>query len=343
MSELEPLSRRIQAPANLPAVEHPALAEVRPATMADLEALIVLTHAAEAIDHPSWASPREEVEDLLEGPGIDATVDTLIGFAADGRALAFASIMPASSADTRVQVYTNGIVHPEVRGQGIGTMLLAWAKARATQHLATREETLPAWIAMYAQERTTDAIAIGLDAGFTVERYFHTMERDLAADIPDLAIGDDVEIVTFTPELREATRLARNDAFRDHWGSQPSSPEKWERFTTGEIFRPDLSVVAVERGTTIVIAFTLSSVNEDDTELQGYRASYIDLIGVVRDRRGQKLAPALIAEALRRARADGLAKATLDVDSSSPTGANTLYEGMGFTATDVEVALVVEL
>ncbi|MBV0894115.1 GNAT family N-acetyltransferase [Microbacterium sp. NC79] len=343
MSELEPLSQRIQAPTDLPVVVHAALAEVRPATIDDLEALVTLTHAAEAVDHPSWASPREEVEDLLEGPMIDAAVDTLIGFDAAGRALAFASIMPASSADTRVQVYTNGIVHPEVRTQGIGTMLLTWTKARALQHLATREETLPAWIAMYAQERTVDAIAVGLDAGFTVERYFHTMERDLAADIPDIAIADEFEIVTLTPELREPTRLARNNSFRDHWGSQPTSPEKWERFVTGEIFRPDLSVVAVERGTTNVVGFTLSSVNEDDTELQGYRASYIDLIGVVRERRGHKLAPALIAEALRRARADGLAKATLDVDSSSPTGANTLYEGMGFTATDVEVALVIEL
>ncbi len=343
MSELEPLSRRIQAPAELPAVVHAALAAVRPATIDDLDALVSLTHAAEAIDHPTWASPREEVEDMLVGPTFDAAVDTLIGFGSDGRALAFASVMPASSADTRVQIYANGIVHPEVRGQGIGTIMLAWTKARALQHLASREEALPAWIAMYAHERTADAIAIALDGGFSVERYFHTMERDLAADIPEIAISDEFEIVTFTPELREATRLARNDSFRDHWGSQPTSPEKWERFVTGEIFREDLSVVAVERGTTNVVGFTLSSVNEDDTELQGYRASYIDLIGVVRDRRGQKLAPALIAEALRRARAAGLDRTSLDVDSSSPTGANTLYEGMGFVTTDVEVALVIEL
>lgn len=342
MSELEPLSRRIQAP-ELPVVTHPALPVVRPATLDDLDALVTLTHAAEAVDHPSWASPREEVEDLLVGPLIDAAVDTLIGFDADGRALAFASVLPASSADTRVQIYVNGTVHPEVRAQGIGTIMLAWAKARALQHLARREERLPAWIAMYAQERTADAIALGLEAGFGIERYFHTMERDLAADIPEVPLADGIEIVTFSPELREPTRLARNDAFRDHWGSQPTSAERWERFVTGEIFREDLSVVAVERGTNTVVGLTLSSVNEDDTALQGYRASYIDLIGVTRERRGQKLAPALIAEALRRARNDGLEKATLDVDSSSPTGANTLYEGMGFTATDVEVALVIDL
>lgn len=343
MSEPQPFSHRLSAPAELPVVQHPDLAVVRAATMDDLDALVTLTHAAEAVDHPSWASPREEVEDLLVGPNLDAAVDTLIGFGADGRALAFAGVMPASSAETRVQIYLNGTVHPEVRGRGIGTSMLAWSKARALQRLAAREEALPGWIGMYAQERTVDAIGIGVDAGLTIERYFHTMERDLAAEIPEITIADDVEIVTFTPELREATRLARNDSFRDHWGSQPTSVDRWERFVTGEIFREDLSVVAVERGTSNVVGFTLSSVNEDDTELQGYRAAYIDLIGVTRARRGQKLAPALIAEALRRARADGLAKATLDVDSSSPTGANTLYAGMGFVATDVEVALGMEL
>lgn len=341
MSELLPLNERLTAPSELPEISHPDIALVRPAELSDLDALVTLVHAAEAVDHPTWASPRDEVEDLIDNPRMDRATDSLIAFDADGRAIAHVVVHPASGADTRVQMYVFGTVHPDVRNRGIATQLIRWGRDRAQQRLAERTETLPAWIAMYAHERTADAISAAQDAGFGIERYFLTMERDLAEEIPDVALPSDIELVSFSPEVSEGTRLGRNDAFRDHWGSQPTPQDKWERFVSGDIFRNDLSVVAVERDTRRVVAFALSSVNEDDTELQGYRASYIDLIGVVRDRRGQKLAPAVIAENLRRARADGLAAVTLDVDSASPTGANSLYEGIGFRATDVEVALII--
>ena len=80
--------------------------------------------------------------------------------------------------------------------------------------------------------------------------------------------------------------------------------------------------------------------NHDDWALQGFSSTYIDLIGVARHRRGQKLAPAVIAAQLRGAAAAGLERAILDVDTASPTGAHTLYTGMGFVATEREVALV---
>ena len=38
--------------------------------------------------------------------------------------------------------------------------------------------------------------------------------------------------------------------------------------------------------------------------------------------------------------AAGLERAVLDVDTASPTGANTLYEGLDFHATERSVALV---
>ena len=48
----------------------------------------------------------------------------------------------------------------------------------------------------------------------------------------------------------------------------------------------------------------------------------------------------MITALLRSARDAGLDKAVLDVDTESPTGANSLYGRLGFTPTERSVALV---
>ena len=48
----------------------------------------------------------------------------------------------------------------------------------------------------------------------------------------------------------------------------------------------------------------------------------------------------MITGTLAAIAAAGLERAVLDVDTASPTGANTLYEGLDFHATERSVALV---
>ena len=141
-----------------------------------------------------------------------------------------------------------------------------------------------------------------------------------------------IALVPYAADWKEATRLARNDAFRDHWGSLETPAERWSHFVDGPHLRPDLSWLAVEGDR--VVALALGTVNEDDWEAQGYSSVYIDLIGVTRDRRGRRLAPAVITALLRSARDAGLDKAVLDVDTESPTGANSLYGRLGFEPTE---------
>ncbi|MGH7292314.1 MAG: GNAT family N-acetyltransferase, partial [Myxococcota bacterium] len=109
-------------------------------------------------------------------------------------------------------------------------------------------------------------------------------------------------------------------------------------FVKGPFLRPDLSTLALDDGR--VVAFCLASVNEEDWEALGAPNTYIDLIGVVRDHRGQGLAPRVITRTLEAAKAAGLEQAVLDVDTASKTGANTLYECLGFRATHRQQALV---
>ncbi|MET0735982.1 MAG: GNAT family N-acetyltransferase [Microbacterium sp.] len=349
MSE-QSTAQRIDAPGGPALPQHPDIATWQSATIADLDDVMDLVHAADRVDHPSWVTPREDVEQTFESSWVDLPRDTLLGRAADGRLLAIGGIEMHPSRDAHLQAYLSGRVHPEARGRGIGRELMRWEHERALQALVELDSPLPAAIFVYAEELDIGARHLAERRGLKEERWFATMVRDLALEIPEVAPTSDpaspsVEIVAYTPDRKEEVRLARNDAFRDHWGSLETPPERWTQFIDGPFLRPHLSWLAIEREDRRerVVAFALGSINEEDWETQGYSSVYVDLIGVTRDRRGRRLAPAVITALLRAARAEGLEKVVLDVDTESPTGANSLYGRLGFEPAERSVALVLHL
>ncbi|MDN3496528.1 GNAT family N-acetyltransferase [Planococcus sp. APC 4015] len=318
---------------------HPDVAQWRPATIDDLDDLTELVHAANKVDHPSYLTPREEIAETFESSWIEPERDTLIARDGAGRAVAVGTVVVHPAREAHLHAYLQGVVHPDARGRGIGREVLRWEHERAREALAALDSLHPAAVFVYAEEGDVGARHLAGRLGMREERWFATMVRDLAADVPEVVpTGGPVELVAYDPTRKEAVRLARNDAFRDHWGSLETPPERWSQFIDGPFLRPDLSWLAVEDDR--VVALALGSVNEEDWAQQGYTSVYVDLIGVVRDRRGRRLAPAVIAALLRASRAAGLEKVVLDVDTESSTGANSLYEGLGFVAAERMVALV---
>ncbi|WP_166984145.1 GNAT family N-acetyltransferase [Paramicrobacterium fandaimingii] len=339
------LRDRVAAP-ELALPQHPDIARWRPATLDDLDAMMVLMDAADHLDHPASTTTRAQVENALKSSELIMATDTLVGESAAGVLIAAGVVAEAQAKSTRVQVYLEGTVHPAWRGRGIGRELLAWQRDRALQLLARSPHALPGWIMVDQEHGNIAGQHLSERAGFTLTRYFTEMERRLSDPVEIVEPLADVRIVPLDDELVESSRLARNDAFRDHWGSQPTTQERWEHLTSSPEFRKDLSRVAIEKtdaGEPRVVAFALVSVNKRDWEAAGYSKAYIEYIGVVRDHRGEKLAPAIITAALQSLRDAGIERATLDVDSESPTGANTLYERMGFVAGDRGYSYVLEV
>lgn len=340
-----PLSERVDAPSTPPVPTHPDVAEWRSATSADIDAILATQRLIDAADHPTWTTPREDIAEDFESSHIDPARDTLLAVSSDGAVLGWGLTALNPGQETRVQSYVLGGVHPAWRGRGIGRELFAWQVARSRQQLASSTLTLPGWTIAYQDEGNDAAARLMARFELGLERYFTTMERIVADPIPAVEPPEGIRIVGYTPERAEATRVARNDAFRDHWGSQPTVAERWNHFVGGEAFRADLSWLAVESdgaGGERIVAFALSSVNEDDWAVQGFSSGYVALIGVVRDRRGRRLAPACISALLSSYERAGLDRAVLDVDTESPTGANALYSGMGFAATTRSLAFVAE-
>ncbi len=339
------LAERIAAAgldASGPAVpRHPEIAEWRAPTRADIDAIHAVTAAADRVDHPTWVTPREDVADTFDLPEIDHARDSILAVGHDGQVVAVGTSLRHPDVTVRIKAYLQGAVHPDRRRRGIGTQLARWLHARALQQLADTGSTLPGELDLYAHDGNDGAVVIAEALGLRTARWFTTMVRDNAQPVPESTPPEGIRLVAYAPDRADDARLARNDAFRDHWGSLPTPPERWQQFVGGPFFRPDLSTLALEPDGRIV-AFCLASVNEDDWASLGASNSYIDLIGVVRDHRGRGLAPRVIARTLQAMTDAGLEKAVLDVDTDSPTGANTLYEGLGFVATERERVLTAE-
>ncbi|MFD7024000.1 GNAT family N-acetyltransferase [Promicromonospora sukumoe] len=338
----------------------------RPWTPADVPALTALMRAVQEADGRDWFTPAEEIAETFGAPAYE-TADTLLGLDADGTPLAYAHAeqFPTDGAGL-LRVWLHGGVHPDRRGEGIGTELLAWATGRARQVLAAsdgdpRLAGLPARIAVDLLDtdpaERRDLLRAG---GFEPVRYYANLLRDLAAPVPAVGLEPPLRLVPWTDALEDATRLARNDAFRDHWGSQPRTPESWRAHRSS--FARDWSFVVVDEsvrypgsehevpgdttvapGTPYVVGLHRAGRYEHDWATQGYTAGYTELLGVRRAYRGRRIAVALLTHAMRVFADDGMQHAELDVDTDNPTGAPALYTRLGYAKSEGSTLYAIEL
>ena len=337
---------RADRPADTVAPGHPAVVRWRPATGADVDALWQFTRIVGKVDHPHHLTTREGIERDFGLSHFDPEQDSLVGFAPDGTLVAMGMVMSPPRRETLARSILVGAVHPDYRGRGFGRELLAWQLSRGERQLAAAAPTVPRLILAYAEETVDRSARLFRRLGMECSRYFQSLERRLDEPISEIDLPSDIRVVRFTPELSGGAHEARDSSFQDHWASQPMSDEAWDSLVTSRKFCPDLSYLALAAapdGTPKVVGFTLATVNEDDWVNQGYTGSHVDLVGVIEGWRGKHIAQALLAEHLRAARAEGLARTTLIVDLESPTGALNLYRGMGFTPTTRRLAFTVEL
>nr|WP_239579034.1 GNAT family N-acetyltransferase [Microlunatus panaciterrae] len=151
-------------------------------------------------------------------------------------------------------------------------------------------------------------------------------------DPPTAPVPTGVTIVPFSDELSEGVRRAHNEAFADHWGSQPVDRTRWQEQLVRADARPEWSWVALDGETGEVTGYAMNAAYRQDWDAQGYSEGWTDRLGVRRAWRGRGIARALLCASMRSFADAGLEAAGLGVDSDNPTGAFQLYESLGYRA-----------
>ena len=218
---------------------------------------------------------------------------------------------------------SDGYVHPELRGRGVGSALLDLVEARSLER--TGEVTADTRVALHNSHLVGDAEAPVLLAakGFTPVRTFFRMVADLgrAEVAPVWPAGIDVRPLDVETDGR-LLHAADEEAFAQEWGYTPKPYDAWaKRIFEKAQFDPSLFVVAWA-----------------GDEIAGFSLNYakrmgnwgwVGVLGVVPAWRRRGLGLALLRESFRRFRETGETIAALGVDSENPTGATRLYERAG--------------
>ncbi len=339
-STLAPLAERVAAPAAVRVPTASALAWGH-LKREDSPALTRLILACQEADGLPYRTSEEEVEEHFDSETLDVAHDTLAGRDADGAIRAWALITQPAG-DTRVvRAFLDGGVDPAWRRQGIGAQVLAWSQDRGRQLIVATGKELPARIGVFTDDNATATAAAVAAAGFTPIRYYLEMRRSLAEPLPAVTAPDGVRIAPWSQEHDEAARLAHNEAFADHWGSEPRTPAQWRQ--NRSMFAPQWSFLALDEATGEVAAYLLSGKYEQDWPVAGYSSGYTEVLGTRRAWRGRGIAPALLATMMRALQAEGIEYAELGVDTDNPSGAHGLYARLGYTPHHTETLHTIEL
>ncbi|MDI6021965.1 GNAT family N-acetyltransferase [Leucobacter sp. UT-8R-CII-1-4] len=307
----------------------------RPVTPADFDLIFELRVETDRVDYPREAPSRESIDLSFKGDRFAIGSDSILAQTLDGQIVAYGLVALNDRAVTQERVHLDGVVHPAWRRKGIGAALLAWQEARARQKLAEQLEPLPAMLAVGASVESAARLALFESVGFGPVRWWDQLWRSLEEAPTERTVPEGTRLIGYSSEYSEATRIAMNDAFRDHWGSQPKTAAEWNEYRALPEFSAELSRLVVTGSGAgddpiRVLGAVLADVNESEWEKNGGPFAYISLVGVIREWRGRGLAPAMLTAALSAYRDAGMKNASLDVDSSNPSGAHGIYTRLGF-------------
>jgi mycothiol synthase len=313
-------------------MSRPVLPEIhgvvwRPLVPDDAEAMATLHDACFEVDRNYRMTPGE-MSDEFERYGDQAATDSMGAFTGDGELLALGWCLVPKTGKTEHRAFVWLLVHPRIRGT-VEDDLVDWIEAVGVERLRAFGGDLPAAMYRYeVYEWMKDEIALFERHEFKLVRYFTENIRDLSDPIADSLLAEGLVARSWSDEIAGDALAVHNAAFVDHWGSQPIEREHWDTFYANEFFQPQMSWVVYDEVTPV--AYVQCSKYPHDWEDRGRTEAWIEGIGTIEGYRGRGIASALIALAMRAFSDDGMEYAILGVDSENPTGANRIYERLGF-------------
>lgn len=264
-----------------------------------------------------------EISDILDdwqNPEVDLQKDVWVVCNAEGQIVGYEIVFDELGG----RLSTDGYVHPDYCGLGIGTALLRLAEARAREFIPKYPDDIyiDFMLGLYGHDSISHELVA--NEGFEVKRHFYRMEIDLEAPPQAPVWPEGIVLRPFDLEKDgRAIHQAVEEAFEDHWGHLTRPFETWaEHVFKAENFDPSLVFMAVDEASGEIAGAALCRVR-----MGNY--AWVGTLGVRRAYRGRGLGMALLVQSFGEFWQRGLKKIGLGVDAQSLTGATALYERAG--------------
>lgn len=295
----------------------------------DLPRMLAVINAAKIADQEERADTLEDITNNYKHLiNCDPSQDVLIA-EVNGEMIAYSRVSWWEEAKTSARYYVLfGFVHPEWRRKGLGRAMLHENERRLAEIAAAHPAEIERKYEAFALNTQPGYLALLKQEGYQPVRQFEFMIRPDLNNIPDLPLPDGLEVRPARPEHTRQIWEAFQDAFRDHWGYAEQQEEDYQSWMESSEFQPDLWQIAWDSDE--VAGMILNFINHSENEEYHHLRGYTEGIAVRRPWRRRGLARALLARSLKMHRDLGMTEAALGVDTESLSGANKLYESMGF-------------
>jgi mycothiol synthase len=312
--------------------------EIRNYQATDLPALVDLINEADQFDQLERATTLAEQAFEMTWPNYHPETNCFLAWN-NGDLVGYADVfLRKGSGDTESTFYSDGIVHPEWRHQGVGYRLMESLYHRAQERMAEIDEG-PVYFRASARDVEADRQALFESLGMERVRYFVNLARPIDNGLPPVAVPDGYRLRRFEPERDlETVWQVDNLAFQDHWGFAGFPFEEFQHWVHEPHFRPELWLLAEEEATGQVVGIGLNKIDPDWIAQTERQEGYVNTLGVLREHRQQGLGTALLAQSLRILRQAGMEAAHLHADAENLTGAVRIYERLGFKLRKTQVA-----
>lgn len=297
----------------MPVFALPVAVVWRPLMVVDRGAVVALMTVVQATD---GGSPLDVSAGFVPAGGEEVTGFVALGaFDEGGRLMACAAVRCGVVSDAYVATVV-GLVHPRVRGCGVGRFLLGWSGEQARRLLAQCSDDRRRVVRLTTEGLTEGAERLYARFGLTQQFAEDVMRFDLAMPIPVVPQVPGVQLIRWSPMVAGRFYEAYWCSFRDRPGFPGWSAQMWIDWVAGDDdFRPGLSLLAEVGG--VPVGFIVCA------------RGWIVQVGVRPEGRGRGLGAALVVEALRGFREDGEGAVLLDVHVNN-LGAARLYRRLGF-------------
>jgi mycothiol synthase len=302
--------------------------QLRQATHSDLPEIAALLSEGLSFDGLVFVQTAEELEEEFDGTYCDLDQDVIVAiYKSSIIGVGYTIFLPSETKEERCYIF--GTTKPEYRNNGVGTAVMKWATEHGESLLRSTKRTLPKYLRSDMSATNSTAGSLFQSFNMSPVRWNDDLIIDLA-NSPEVFTAIGYSIVPWASSRDEEARIAKNQAFMDHWGSTPTSEEGWEQLVHGSTARLDQSFFALDQNEKI-IGVLLSHRYESDDEVLGKRIGWIDKLATLSEHRKKSVGKSLITHALAAYKRDGLTHGALDVDTENPTGAYGLYTSVGFS------------